>query len=129
MQRFTTGDPQRLIDQERIERIHNSRTLLLQTGVSMTSVPRRRAVSGQGRHATLHLRPAQAGATALLLAASVVGSQSVYAQTQTGSTGNGSQAAVLEEVQVTGTRVMRDGYEAPTPLTVMGSEEIKASAP
>jgi len=36
---------------------------------------------------------------------------------------------ILEEVQVTGTRVLRDGYEAPTPLTVMGLEQIQASAP
>ncbi|HWM68316.1 MAG TPA: TonB-dependent receptor [Steroidobacteraceae bacterium] len=33
----------------------------------------------------------------------------------------------LEEVQVTGTRVVRDGYEAPTPLTVVGSEAIQTS--
>jgi len=28
---------------------------------------------------------------------------------------------------VTGTRVVRDGYEAPTPLTVVGSEAIQTS--
>ncbi|WP_426181779.1 TonB-dependent receptor plug domain-containing protein [Rhizorhabdus sp. FW153] len=32
------------------------------------------------------------------------------------------------DIIVTGTRVIRDGYEAPTPLTVLGSEELKRSA-
>ncbi|MEN3749142.1 TonB-dependent receptor [Sphingomonas sp. HF-S3] len=33
-----------------------------------------------------------------------------------------------EELVVTGSRVVRDGYQAPTPLTVLGSEEIARSA-
>jgi len=33
----------------------------------------------------------------------------------------------LAEVSVTGTRIVRDGYQAPTPLTVVGSEELQAS--
>ena len=37
-------------------------------------------------------------------------------------------ASDLEEIQVTGTRIVRDGYEAPTPLTVVGSEAIQSSA-
>lgn len=40
-----------------------------------------------------------------------------------------AQAEPVEEVQVTGTRVVRDGYSAPTPVTVVGTEEIQASAP
>ena len=36
--------------------------------------------------------------------------------------------APLEEIVVTGTRVVRDGYEAPTPLTVVGAEQIQNSA-
>src|SRR3954470_8632154 len=35
----------------------------------------------------------------------------------------------VEQVQVTGTRVVRDGYSAPTPVTVVGTQEIEASAP
>jgi len=35
----------------------------------------------------------------------------------------------VESVQVTGTRVVRDGYSAPTPVTVVGSEQIEAQAP
>jgi len=34
----------------------------------------------------------------------------------------------LAEVSVTGTRIVRDGYQAPTPLTVVGSEELQSSA-
>ncbi len=34
----------------------------------------------------------------------------------------------VEEIVVTGTRVVRDGYQAPTPLTVVGVEEIKSQA-
>jgi outer membrane receptor protein involved in Fe transport len=35
----------------------------------------------------------------------------------------------VESVSVTGTRVVRDGYSAPTPVTVVGSEQIEAQAP
>ena len=37
-------------------------------------------------------------------------------------------AAVAEEIVVTGTRVIRDGYEAPTPVSVLGTEELNAMA-
>ncbi len=36
-----------------------------------------------------------------------------------------AQAGTVEEIVVTGTRVLRDGYEAPTPLTVVGIEQIE----
>ncbi|MGE4064292.1 MAG: TonB-dependent receptor plug domain-containing protein [Rhodospirillaceae bacterium] len=39
------------------------------------------------------------------------------------------QGANLEEIVVTGTRVIRDGYEAPTPLTVMSAEDLQKAAP
>ncbi len=35
---------------------------------------------------------------------------------------------VPEEVVVTGTRIVRDGYEAPTPLTVVGIEQMQQQA-
>ncbi|MGE4063256.1 MAG: TonB-dependent receptor plug domain-containing protein [Rhodospirillaceae bacterium] len=38
-------------------------------------------------------------------------------------------AANVEEIVVTGTRVIRDGYEAPTPLTVLSVDQIEDSAP
>lgn len=36
-----------------------------------------------------------------------------------------AQAPVVEELVITGTRVIRDGYEAPTPLTVVGAEALQ----
>jgi len=35
----------------------------------------------------------------------------------------------VEAVSVTGTRIVRDGYSAPTPVTVVGAEQIQAAAP
>lgn len=40
-----------------------------------------------------------------------------------------SASADSGELVVTGTRVVRDGYNAPTPTTVLGAEEIQAQAP
>ncbi len=37
-------------------------------------------------------------------------------------------AAEVEEVVVTGSRVVRDGYEAPTPVTVLGIEDLQTGA-
>jgi iron complex outermembrane receptor protein len=36
--------------------------------------------------------------------------------------------AVEEEIVVTGSRIVREGYEAPTPLTVFGAEQLQNSA-
>src|SRR3546814_7610474 len=33
------------------------------------------------------------------------------------------------EITVTGSRIQRDGFRAPTPLTVLNSEDIESSAP
>jgi outer membrane receptor protein involved in Fe transport len=42
-----------------------------------------------------------------------------------GSPGGGA----IKEITVTGSHVVRDGYDAPTPVSVISAEEIKASAP
>ena len=47
------------------------------------------------------------------------------AQAQTTQT---AQAGAVEEIVVTGTRVVRDGYEAPTPLTVVGVEQFQQAS-
>src|ERR1043165_9028986 len=49
--------------------------------------------------------------TALIMSA-------VSGQAHAQATAQTAQAPVVEEVVVTGTRIVRDGYEAPTPLTV-----------
>ena len=38
-------------------------------------------------------------------------------------------AAAAEEIIVTGSRIVRDGYEAPTPVSVLGAEELATQAP
>lgn len=35
----------------------------------------------------------------------------------------------VPDITVTGTRIQRDGYQAPTPLTVLNAEDIEATAP
>jgi iron complex outermembrane receptor protein len=40
-----------------------------------------------------------------------------------------AQSADVEQVTVTGTHIVRDGYQAPTPVMVLDSEYIKATAP
>jgi outer membrane receptor protein involved in Fe transport len=42
---------------------------------------------------------------------------------------SGDGEAVTSDIVVTGTRVTRDGYDAPTPTTVLGSDLIEAKAP
>lgn len=59
---------------------------------------------------------ATASAAALLASAAPVLAQS-------------AASAELEEVVVTGSRIVRDGYDAPTPVNVLGSAEILAEAP
>jgi outer membrane receptor protein involved in Fe transport len=61
---------------------------------------------------------ATAGAAALCLMAQAAAAQDI-AQAESG----------VEAVSVTGTRIVRDGYSAPTPVTVVGAEQIQAAAP
>ncbi len=68
--------------------------------------------------------------SAAALLASAAQAQTVNAtQAQTVNATQAAQAPNVEEIVVTGTRILRDGYEAPTPLTVMSAEVIQASAP
>src|SRR3954465_11055333 len=62
--------------------------------------------------------------TAIIISAVSMGGPA-YAQT---APAQSAQAPAVEEIVVTGTRVQRDGYEAPTPLTVVGVEQLQASA-
>ena len=64
--------------------------------------------------------------SAVLMAFAAAAPTGAKAQTPAPQT---AQAAPVEEIIVTGTRVLRDGYEAPTPLTVVGIEQIQAAAP
>ncbi len=61
------------------------------------------------------------------LALTSVSLLAVIAGSNTGWAGAAPEASV-EEIVVTGTRVVRDGYEAPTPLTVVGVEALENAA-
>lgn len=70
---------------------------------------------------------ARKGFSSVMLTASLATMQSVSAQTASEGAPAGTAAAnaPLTEVVVTGSRVMRDGYEAPTPVTVIGVEQLQ----
>ncbi|WP_129643130.1 TonB-dependent receptor plug domain-containing protein [Peristeroidobacter agariperforans] len=64
-----------------------------------------------------------AGSTLLALTTLAAGTASAQeAQSQE------SSGAVLDVVTVTGTRIVRDGYEAPTPISVLGTEQLAKMA-
>jgi outer membrane receptor protein involved in Fe transport len=70
---------------------------------------------------------ATAGAAALCLVAQAAAAQDVA---QAAAAQDVAQAeGGVEAVSVTGTRIVRDGYSAPTPVTVVGAEQILAQAP
>ena len=60
-----------------------------------------------------------------ILAGTLPGPQSAYAQSAPTQAAQAPQ--IEEEIVVTGSRVIRDGYEAPTPLTVVGVDAIEKS--
>lgn len=62
--------------------------------------------------------------TTVSVAAVLASSPAAHAQTA-----QQAQADVaVDEIVVTGTRVVRDGYEAPTPVSVLGMDELNAMA-
>lgn len=115
----------------------------------MIIVEGRKTITGQRSGYFLFLNFA-AGASALSIASAMLAAQPAHAQTaspgaqQSGPTEPGvlaqeaaeaaagqadAQGEEQGEIVVTGSRIARDGYEAPTPLTVVGEEEIQAAAP
>lgn len=60
---------------------------------------------------------------AIMAGVSFSASQPALAQTAAPA----DQAPVIEEVVVTGSRIVRDGYEAPTPVSVLSAEQIQSS--
>src|SRR5690349_9953583 len=50
------------------------------------------------------------------------------ASAQTAAPPQAAQAPATEEIVVTGSRIVRNGYEAPTPVTVVGVEELNDQA-
>lgn len=70
------------------------------------------------------------GMTATSIAALLVSMPLAMAAEQLTQTAQAAAPAAegLEEVVVTGTRVVREGYEAPTPLTVVGTDALQSAA-
>ena len=68
---------------------------------------------------------ATVSSTALIMSA--MSGQAFAQQTAAAAQTAAAQTADVEEVVVTGTRIVRDGYEAPTPLTVVGVEQLQTS--
>jgi outer membrane receptor protein involved in Fe transport len=65
-------------------------------------------------------------ATPLVAAILAAGATSAYAQQA--APAQTAQAPAVEEIIVTGSRVVRDGYEAPTPVSVVGVEALQTTA-
>jgi len=66
---------------------------------------------------------ASVSGAAIVIAGALATPGSAEAQTQAAQ-----GVAGIDEIVVTGTRVVRDGYEAPTPVTVVGVEQIERNA-
>ena len=66
-------------------------------------------------------------ASALMLGGSLL-SVPAFAQTAAAPAQSAQAQPKVEEIVVTATRIIRDGYEAPTPTTVIGAEQIQAAA-
>lgn len=65
-----------------------------------------------------------AAAATALWPAGMVHAQEAQASQEQGS----AEATELDAIVVTGSRIARDGYDAPTPVSVLGVEEIQAAA-
>src|SRR3954464_12537828 len=82
----------------------------------MSFIANARGVSARRTAKTLAL----SSASGLALLAGLVPAQAQTAAPQ-------AAQAPVEEVVVTGSRIVRDGYEAPTPVTVVGVEQMQQS--
>lgn len=65
---------------------------------------------------------------ASVCATAFVMSSAAAAQSVTPAYQEPADAPAVDEITVTGTRVVRDGYNAPTPVSVIGADEIARSA-
>ena len=73
-------------------------------------------------HTTCSRRLATVSAATLALALGWGVAGQAFAQAQ-------AEEADLDEVVVTGSRIVRDGFEAPTPVTVVSADQLQQAAP
>ncbi len=78
--------------------------------------------SAVGHSARVQRCQAITGTAASVLAMMVAGAASAAEPAQT------TQAPGVEEIVVTGSRIVREGYEAPTPVSVLGANELQNMA-
>ncbi|MHB1205415.1 MAG: TonB-dependent receptor domain-containing protein [Rhodospirillaceae bacterium] len=71
-------------------------------------------------------RSGAADTNPLFIRAAAVSTVEAPAQTAAVSA---TASAEIEEIVVTGTQILRDGYTSPTPLTVVGVQDIETAAP
>jgi iron complex outermembrane recepter protein len=83
--------------------------------------------AGTGGEKREGLKEASRGFIHLTLADTAVEKSDVEPQSESGQKVEES-ASDPSEVVVTGSHIVREGYESPTPLTVLGAEEIEKSA-
>jgi iron complex outermembrane receptor protein len=88
-----------------------------------------------------HFRPGSGQSFRLLKSRALAGvafaaftmmSQAAHAQAAASLSGAPQDAQAVDEggeITVTGSRIVRDGYDAPTPVSVISTQEIKAEAP
>ncbi|MFN3522369.1 MAG: TonB-dependent receptor plug domain-containing protein [Phenylobacterium sp.] len=88
----------------------------------MTVSPRFRSVPSARRYAF-----ATVSAAALLMSAGAALAQAASADEAGAPAAETSEE--VSEIVVTGSRIVRDGYDAPQPVNVLGTEELKAEAP
>jgi iron complex outermembrane receptor protein len=112
---FAPSDKLRGVQLPAIQGKHDVREALslLLAGSNLT------VASDDGTLVTLRNKPAQTPAGFIKIAASSTAPLPQATPVQ-------AAAASVEEIVVTGSRVVRDGYEAPTPVSVMGSDQLNA---
>lgn len=72
------------------------------------------------------IRSSMARRRAKGLALSTIGATALATVVITNTQAQDVQSATLDSVVVTGSRITRDGYEAPTPVSVLGADELNA---
>lgn len=74
-------------------------------------------------------RSVQMASVARRYALATVSAAALLTGAHAAAAADAADSSDLEEVVVTGSRIARDGYDAPTPVNVLGSQEIAAAAP
>lgn len=88
-----------------------------------------RALDVQDRYCRSSFRWSRAGVSALAITFSMTALQPALAQSTPQAADSVASPSGNEDIVITGSRIVRDGYQAPTPLTVLGAEDMQATAP